>query len=80
MYGNQEMPSHVYEDPSSLPIQLQAREIIDEILSSRVPDEADVRASLRQHVANHPGEPEKAFLMHMLTVSRSPQDLMSSSG
>jgi hypothetical protein len=80
MYGNQEVPSNVSEDPSTLPIQLQAREIIDEILSSPVPDEADIRASLRRHVANHPGQPEKALLIHMLTVRQSSQDLMSSSG
>ena len=80
MYGNQAIPSNVYEGPSTLPIQLQAMEIIDEILSSQVPEEADIRASLRRHVANHPGQPEKALLMHMLTVRRSPQDLMSSSG
>jgi hypothetical protein len=80
VYGNQEVPSNVYEDSSTLPLQIQAMEIIDEILSSPVPDEADIRASLRRHVANHPGQPEKALLMHMLTVRRSPQDLMSSSG
>lgn len=55
-------------DHSSLPIQLQAMEIIEEILSSASPGEADVRESLRRHVANHPGQPEKALLMHMLTV------------
>jgi hypothetical protein len=80
MYGNQEIPSDVHEDPSTLPIQLQAMEIIDEILSSPVPDEADIRASLRRHVANHPGQPEKALLMHMLTVRQSPKNLMSSGG
>lgn len=78
MYGNQNIPSDVYEDPSTLPIQLQAIEIIDEILSSPAPDEADIRASLRRHVANHPGKPEKALLIHMLTVRQSAKDLMSS--
>lgn len=68
MYGNQKIPSNVSEGSSALPIQLQAVEIIGEILNSPVADEADVRACLRRHVANHPGQPEKALLMHMLTV------------
>lgn len=81
MYGNQEIPFIVYEDPSGvLPIQLQAREITDDILSSPVADEADIRASLRRHVADHPGQPEKALLIHMLTVRRSLQYLTPSSG
>ena len=81
MYGNQEIPFIVHEDPSGvLPIQLQAREIIDDILSSPVADEADIRASLRRHVADHPGQPEKALLIHMLTVRRSLQYLTPSSG
>lgn len=80
MYGLQAIPSNVHEDPSTLLIQLQAMEIIDEILSSQAPNEADIRASLRRHVTHHPGQPEKALLIHMLTVRRSPQDLMSSGG
>ncbi|UUL75467.1 GAF domain-containing protein [Pseudarthrobacter sp. Fe7] len=62
MYGNQKIPSDVCEDPSTSPIQLQAMKIIDEILSSPAPDEAGIRASLRRHVANHPGQPEKRYL------------------
>ncbi|UKA68491.1 hypothetical protein LFT44_08945 [Arthrobacter sp. FW306-05-C] len=81
MYGNQEIPFTVYEDLSGvLPIQLQAREIIDDILRSPVADEADIRASLRRHAADHPGQPEKALLIHMLTVRRSLQYLTPSSG
>ncbi|TQJ33571.1 hypothetical protein FBY36_0786 [Arthrobacter sp. SLBN-122] len=57
-----------------LPLQLQAMEIIDEILSSAVPGEAGVRESLRRHVADYPGQPEKALLLHMLTVGRLNQD------
>ncbi|WP_200946090.1 hypothetical protein [Arthrobacter sp. Soil764] len=49
-------------------------EIIDEILNDAGPGGADVRESLRRHVANNPGQPEKALLMHMLTVRRSCQD------
>lgn len=73
MYGNHELPPSAYEDPSILPIQLQATEIIDEILSSPVQDEADVRESLRRLVADHPGQPEKALLIHMLNVRRPPR-------
>lgn len=73
MQGNQRSPSMGCGDVSSLPIQLQALEIIEEILSSALPDEADVRESLRRQMANHPGQPEKALLMHMLTVRRSYQ-------
>jgi hypothetical protein len=74
MPGSQELPSMGSADLYILPLQLQAMEIIDEILSSAVPGEAGVRESLRRHVADYPGQPEKALLLHMLTVGQLDQD------
>lgn len=74
MNGNQKLPSMGSGELASLAIQLQALEIIDDILSSADPGEAGVRESLNRHVAMHPGQPEKALLMHMLTVRRPFQD------
>ncbi|MFB0840104.1 hypothetical protein ACETK3_19135 [Arthrobacter sp. E44] len=51
-------------------LQLQALEIIDEILSGTDPAEESVRRSLGGHVARWPGQPERALLMHMMTVRR----------
>ena len=36
---------------------------------STKPEEAEVREKLRWHVANNPGQPEKALLEHLLTVA-----------
>jgi hypothetical protein len=54
-----------------LELQLQALEIIDEILSGTAPEESEARRSLKWHVAHHPGHPQRALLMHMLTLPRS---------
>jgi hypothetical protein len=43
--------------------------IIDAILSDSRPEEAPVREKLRWHLANCPGQPEKALLNHLLSVS-----------
>jgi hypothetical protein len=43
--------------------------IIDAILAESKPEEAHVRKKLRWHVANNPGQPEKALLSHLLSVS-----------
>ena len=51
------------------PLRLQVSAIIDAILSDTKPEEAQVREKLRQHVANNPGQPEKALLNHLLSVS-----------
>lgn len=56
------------------PLRRQVSAIIDAILSEDNPDEAAVREQLRGHVANNPGEPEKALLAHLLSVSTSLQD------
>jgi hypothetical protein len=54
-----------------LELQLQALEIIDEILSGTAPTESEARRSLTWHVAHHPGHPQRALLMHLLTLPRS---------
>ncbi|MCB5283884.1 hypothetical protein QK292_11715 [Arthrobacter sp. AL08] len=51
------------------PLRLQVSGIIDSILADTKPEEAAVREKLRWHVANHPGQPEKALLSHLLSVS-----------
>jgi hypothetical protein len=60
------------EDPE--PLRRQVSAIIDAILSDDKPEEAAVRDQLRGHVANNPGEPEKALLAHLLSVSSCLQD------
>ncbi|WP_458779730.1 hypothetical protein [Arthrobacter sp. D3-16] len=57
-----------------LELQLKALEIIDEILSDTTPEEADARRALKWHVAHHPGQPQRALLMHMITLPRSDSD------
>ena len=56
-------------DPDLGPLRRQVSAIIDAILSDPKPDEAQVRERLRRHVANNPGQPEKALLGHLLSVS-----------
>jgi len=56
------------------PLRRQVSAIIEAILTETRPDEALVREQLRWHVANNPGEPEKALLSHLLSVSTSVQD------
>lgn len=51
------------------PLRGQVSEIIDAILAETGPEEAEVRAQLRRHVANHPGHPEKALLKHLLNLT-----------
>lgn len=56
------------------PLRRQVSAIIEAILEETKPDEALVREQLRWHVANNPGEPEKALLNHLLSVSTAAQD------
>ncbi|MDP9983484.1 hypothetical protein J2W14_002905 [Pseudarthrobacter oxydans] len=56
-------------DPDLGPLRRQVSAIIDAILSDTTPDEAQVRERLSWHVANNPGQPEKALLGHLLSVS-----------
>lgn len=56
-------------DPDVEPLRRQVSAIIDAILSDTKPEEAHVRERLRWHVANNPGQPEKALLNHLLSVS-----------
>ena len=51
------------------PLRQQVSAIIDAILSDTKPEEAEVREKLCWHVANNPGQPEKALLSHLLSVS-----------
>lgn len=65
--GWADQANHV--DPDLGPLRRQVSAIIDAILSGTKPDEAQVRERLRWHVANNPGQPEKALLGHLLSVS-----------
>jgi len=56
-------------DPDLEPLRQQVSAIIDAILSDTKPEEGHVRERLRWHVANNPGQPEKALLSHLLSVS-----------
>ena len=57
-------PPEVRSDPDLEPLRRQVSAIIDAILSDTSPEEAQVREKLRWHVANNPGQPEKALLNH----------------
>ncbi|MDN3937586.1 MULTISPECIES: hypothetical protein [unclassified Arthrobacter] len=71
-------PLHAVRSPEAAseldPLRRQVTDIIDAILSDENPDEALVRERLRQHVADNPGQPEKALLNHLLSVSTTVQD------
>jgi hypothetical protein len=64
-------PEEVPESRLKLELQLQALEIIEEILSGTAPEEAEARHSLKWHVDHHPGQPQRALLMHLMTLQRS---------
>ncbi|MGK3649105.1 hypothetical protein [Pseudarthrobacter enclensis] len=65
------IPVSISEEVALLDLQLQSLEIIEDILSGTDPDEADARLSLRQQVDRNPGQPQRALLVHMLTIRRS---------
>ncbi|QCB98644.1 hypothetical protein E5206_18460 [Arthrobacter sp. PAMC25564] len=56
------------------PLRGQVTEIIDAILAETGPEEAEVRDNLRRQVANHPGQPEKALLKHLLNLSAQQEE------
>jgi hypothetical protein len=56
-------------DPDLEPLRRQVSDIIDAILADTKPEEAEVRENLRSHVAENPGQPEKALLNHLLSLS-----------
>ena len=56
----------VDHDPEPLRVQVSA--ILDAILAD-TKAEAHVRERLHRHVANNPGQPEKALLKHLMSVS-----------
>ena len=51
-------------------LQQQAQEIIDEILSGTASCEAEVRRQLEFHVLNNPGNPQRALLLHLVSIER----------
>ena len=55
--------------PDLEPLRRQATSIIDEVLADTNPEDEPVREKLRWHVANNPGQPEKALLEHLRTVA-----------
>ena len=65
----QEYPGSTDGDHDLGPLRRQVSAIIDAILADTNPEEAHVRKKLRWHVANNPGQPEKALLSHLLSVS-----------
>jgi hypothetical protein len=71
MNGNSQQPGSIREELAHLELQLQVLEIIDEILNGTEDCEADARNSLRWHVNHNPGQPQRALLMHMLSVQRT---------
>jgi hypothetical protein len=56
-------------EPDLALLRQQVSAIIDAILTVDSPDEAELRAALRQHVARNPGRPEKALLGHLISVA-----------
>jgi hypothetical protein len=71
-HSNSRIPEHqrFHEvDPDLEPLRRQVSAIIDAILADTKPEEAEVREKLRWHVADNPGQPEKALLSHLLSMS-----------
>ncbi|BCW20256.1 hypothetical protein NtRootA9_29640 [Arthrobacter sp. NtRootA9] len=64
-------PVSISEEVALLELQLQALEIIEDILRGTDPAEAAARDSLRHQVDRNPGQPQRALLVHMLTIRRS---------
>jgi hypothetical protein len=56
-------------NPDLEPLRRQATSIINQVLVGTNPEEAEVREKLQWHVANNPGQPEKALLEHLRTVA-----------
>lgn len=64
------VPAKTREEQHDLePLRLQVTSIIDEILAETGSADAEVRDRLRRHVAENPGQPEKALLKHLLMAS-----------
>jgi hypothetical protein len=71
MHRDRQSTRNISADVAHLGLQLQAMEIIDEILSGTEPCEAEARSSLTWHVEHNPGQPQRALLMHMLALRRT---------
>jgi hypothetical protein len=56
-------------NPDLEPLRRQATSIINQVLAGTNPEEAEVREKLQWHVANNPGQPEKALREHLRTVA-----------
>lgn len=61
------VPARRYGDGTS-GIRRQAREIINAVLSDPAPEQAGIRDQLREHLAAHPGNPEKALAEHLSSL------------
>jgi hypothetical protein len=61
------VPARRYGDDAS-GIRRQAREIINAVLSDPAPEQAGIRDQLREHLAAHPGNPEKALAEHLRSL------------
>jgi hypothetical protein len=59
----------VFRQPS---ITAQALDIIETVLADSDPSLADIQRRLRRNVANHPGNPNRALLAHLLEIRRGP--------
>jgi hypothetical protein len=57
-------------------IRHQAARIIDAVLADTTPEHANVREMLRQQLAAHPGQPERALAEHLaaLKAAAGPSD------
>lgn len=57
----------IFREPS---ITAQALDIIETILADPDPSLAEIQRRLRRNVANHPGNPNRALLSHLLEIRR----------
>jgi hypothetical protein len=71
MDGNSNSQVSIPEEVALLELQLQALEIIDDVLSGTGGHDAQARESLMGHVARNPGQPQRALLLHMLSIRHS---------
>lgn len=71
MRGDSGAPVSITEEVALLELQLQALEIIDDVLSGNDGCDAAARESLMWHVAHNPGQPQRALLLHMLSMRHS---------
>ena len=64
------------QDPDLVPLRRQVMAVIWSILEDPAPESANIRARLRECLAQNAGRPEKALLDHLLSLhgqSEAPQ-------